>query len=676
MQNAASEGRSQGSEQGSAPRPPPWLRWVLPVLLFGAALLPFLPALSFGFVDFDDDANLASRKNPHFNEIRHALDAPTLEWMFTRSHNGHYQPLTWLSYAIDAELAGRFDARDFHRTNLLLHGLNAVLVYALARVLLRAALRGRAQELPLSVAASIASLVYAVHPLRVESVAWITERRDVLSTAFLLLSVLAYVRFATHDRRQVLWIALSLACYVASLLSKAWGITLPLVLLAIDLYPLRRRSEAAPASWYRLIGEKLLYLPFALAGAFMAARAQAPVRLTLEDHGVLNRIAQACYGLCFYPLKQVWPTSLSPIYLLESQFDAGRPVHIACMALVALGVLALVLLRRKLPGLVAAVATYAILVSPVLGFSQAGPQKVADRYTYLAAIPLSLLVGGLVLRWLSSAQPGAVRKKTALAAGVALIVCGILGALARAQTSVWRDSESLFRRVVEVQPHNFIGLHGLSIALARRPGMHAEALAHARAAVLAAPPLDNLEERLNLVNLLVELGRAEEADRELLAGLEVAPDWLIGLFRAVNRRLEAGASDEALALVERSLARAPRFVDGYAELARVHVARGQPDLAQQAWQRGLAIDPTWAHGNFALGVQALEAKNPVQAEEHFERALAGGAANVSLLIGLGSAYQAQGRLAEAGASYARALELEPGNPNARRLLDGLGRAGR
>ena len=674
MQDAASKDRGLGAQPRSAAGASAWLRWVVPVVLFAAALLPSLPARSFGFVEFDDLDNLSSRHNPHFNELRHALDGPTLEWMFTESHHGHYQPLTWLSYGVDAALAGRFDPRDFHRTNLLLHGLNAVLVYALARKLLRAALRDRVEELPLSVAASSASLVYAVHPLRVESVAWITERRDVLSAAFLLLSVLAYLRFVGPSGRRGLWVALSLACYVLSLLSKAWGITLPLLLLVIDLYPLRRRSDSPQASWRRLIGEKLLYVPFAVASAILAMQAQSTARLSFEVFGFFKRIALACFGLCFYPLKLVWPSKLSPLILLETYFDPTRPLYIACMVLVVLAVLALVLLRRRWPGLVAAAVAYAILVSPVLGFSQSGPQKVADRYTYIAAIPLCVLAGGLFLRLMVAGEPRRVARRSALAAGVALLACAVLGALARSQTLVWRDSESLFRRIVEVEPRNFFGLHGLSIALARRPETQQEALACAQAAVEAAPPLDNLEERLNLVNLLTSLGRAEEADAQLLAGLEVAPDWLIGLFRAVNRRLEAGALDDALALVERSLARAPRFVDGYAELARVQVARGHPELAQQAWQRGLAIDPSWSHGNFALGVQAIEARDPVLAAQHFERALAADAGNVSVLIALGRAYQAQGRLPEARASYERVLAIEPANPRARTLLDSLGRA--
>jgi protein O-mannosyl-transferase len=676
MQDATSTDRGLGSKHRAAAGPHSWLRWALPALLFVAALLPYLPARSFGFVEYDDEDNLSSRGNPHFNEVRHALDAPTLQWMFTQSHLGHYQPLTWLSYAVDAALAGRFDPRDFHRTNLLLHGLNAVLVYALARRLLRAALRGRVEELPLTVAACSASLVYAVHPLRVESVVWITERRDVLSAAFLLLSVLAYLSFVTRDGRRGLWIALSLACYALSLLSKAWGITLPLVLLVIDLFPLRRRSDAPSVSWRRLIGEKLLYLPFALASAILAVQAQSTARLSFEVFGLFKRIALACYGLWFYPIKLVWPSNLTPLVLLDTYFDPTRPLYVACMALVALALLALVLLRRRLPGLVAAAVAYAILVSPVLGFSQSGPQKVADRYTYIAAIPLCVLAGGLLLSWMVAGEPRKVARRSALAAGIALIACGVLGTLARSQTWVWRDSESLFRRIVEVEPHNFFGLHGLSIALARRQETREEALFCARAAVDAAPPLDNLEERLNLVNLLVELGRGEEADAQLIAGLEVAPDWLVGLYRAVNRRLEAGAMDEALALVERSLARAPRFVDGYAELARVQVARGHPELAQQAWQRGLQIDPGWVHGNFAMGVQAFEARNPVRAAELFERALAAGAGNASVLIALGRAYQAQGRLTDARASYERALALEPANPRVRELLDGLDPTGR
>jgi len=671
MQDVANMEQRRVATHGLAAAP--WLRWALPVLLFVAALLPFLPALSFGFVDYDDDRNLDSRSNPHFNEVHHALDAPTLRWMFTESYGGHYQPLTWLSYAVDAAVVGRFDPRDFHRTNLLLHGLNAVLVYVLARRLLRAAMRGQVEGIPLDVAASCTSLLYAVHPLRVESVVWITERRDVLSCAFLLLAVLAYERFATRTR--AVWLALSLACYAASLMSKAWGITLPLVLLAIDLYPLRRRSASPPKSWSRLIGEKLFYLPLALVGSMLAARAQGPARLSLDVFGPFDRFTQACYGLCFYLLKLIWPTRLSPLYLLETRYDATRPLYIACVALVVLALIALVLLRRRLPGLVAAAVTSVVLVSPVLGFSQSGPQKVADRYTYIAAIPLCVLVGGLVLRWMVGGAPRAVVRRFALVAGVTLIVSGALGSLARAQTWVWRDSESVFRRVVEVEPDNFFGSLGLSLALGRRPETLEEALVHARSAVETSPPLDNLEERRNLVQLLLQLERGDEADAQLRAGLEVAPDWLFGLQQAVTRRLDAGAQDDALALVESSLARTPHFLEGYAELARVQAARGRQDLAQQAWLRGLEIDPSWPHGHFILGLQALEDRNPSLAQEHFVRALDAGALNANLLIGLGRAYEGQGHLEEARANYERALELEPGNSRARKLLEGLGAGG-
>jgi Flp pilus assembly protein TadD len=656
----------------------PWLRWAVPIALFVAAWIPSWPARNFGFVDYDDDRNFYAQFNPWFNAQSHALEGATLDWMLTASHYGHYQPLTWVSYGVDAALAGRFDPRDFHRTNLLLHALNALLVYWLARLILSAAALGRARQGPLMLAAAATSLLYALHPLRVESVAWITERRDVLSGVFLLLAVGTYVRFVTSGGRK-LWIALSLASYAISLLAKAWGITLPAVLLVLDVYPLGRRSASAPVAWRRLLGEKLLYAPLALAFAWLAARAQAEILATVswEEHGFLQRLAQACYGLVFYLYKTVWPTELSPLYLLEAVLEPTRPVYLACMALTALGAAALFALRRKLPGLVAAMVAYAILVSPVLGFLQSGAQKVADRYMYLAGVPLALLAGALVLK-LSSGEEAAQRTRRLALAGAGVgLVSVLLGVLARAQTYVWRDSESVYRRVVEVEPDNYFGQHCLSVTLLQRRDRprqenFEEALLHARLSVAAHQGKGNVEGRRNVAYILRALGRSEEAERELEAALEVAPDWLATLQDLTQTRLARRDLDGALAAVERSLALAPRFLDGYAELAKVRAARGERAQVLEAWQRGLAVDPGWPAGNHALAVDALEAGDGVRAEALLVRALARGVNDPELLVELGRALEAQGRVDEAGARYQQALALAPGHPRAQALLAGLG----
>jgi tetratricopeptide (TPR) repeat protein len=656
----------------------PWLRWVVPLTLFVASWLPYLPALSFGFVDYDDDRNFYPQFNPWFNATNHALGGTTLEWMLHASHYGHYQPLTWISYGIDAAVTGRFDPKDFHRTNVLLHAVNAVLVYWLARRLLQAAASGRARAGPLMLAAAATSLLYALHPLRVESVAWITERRDVLSGTFLLLAVGTYLRYVASGERK-LWILLSLACYAVSLLAKAWGITLPAVLLVLDLYPLRRRSESPPVAWRRIVGEKLAYAPLALAFAVLAARAQAEILATVswKEHGFVQRLAQACYGLAFYVYKTVWPAELSPLYLLEAVLDPARPVYLACMAIVAVTVAALVALRRKIPGVVAAAVAYAILVSPVLGFLQSGAQKVADRYMYLAAVPLTLLVGALVLK-LASAPRGErnVRRLAVVGAGVGLVAV-LLGTLAHAQTFVWRDSESVYGRIVEVEPDNYFGQHCLSVTiLQRRSGDRKqnleEALVHARLSVAAHQGAGNVEGRRNVAFILRALGRQAESERELEAALEVAPDWLPTLQDLTSARLARGDLDGALAAVQRSLALAPKFLDGYAELATVRGKRGEPELALEAWQKGLDVDSNWPAGLHALAVAALDAGDAARAEKLLVKAAARGARDPEILIELGRACEAQGRLDEAELRYRQALSIAPNHPRAQALLQGLG----
>jgi tetratricopeptide (TPR) repeat protein len=668
---ASETGKTPGNEAESQ-RLPIWLRWLLPLALFAVTLLPSWPAVGYGFVDYDDDRNFYPQYNPWFNAQTYALEGPTLEWMLEASHYGHYQPLTWISYGLDAAFLGGFDPGVFHRTNLLLHALNAVLVYWLAWLLLGAAGRGRAGPLALALAAAATSLLYALHPLRVESVAWITERRDVLSGALLLLAVIAYVRYAGGARGGLAWMALSLGCYALSLGAKAWGITLPAVLLVLDLYPLRRREGVAAASWKRLLGEKLGYVPLALVFARLAASAQAEILATvsLAEHGPLQRLAQACYGLLFYPLKTLWPAGLSPLYLLEADLDPTRPVYLAAMALVAGVMTVLVVLRRRVPGLVAAAVAYAILVSPVLGFLQSGAQKVADRYTYLAALPLTLLAGWLVLRL---AEPANALRRGLVLVGV--LVLGLaLGVTSRAQTRYWSDTEALYRRMVDVESDNYFALHSLAVTLQQRGAEHlAEALGYARASVEAHPGRGNVEARRNVAWILRRMGREADAEASLREALEVAPDWLPtlqDLVRALQRR---GDTDGAVAAVEHALDLAPDFLEGYAELAALQAARGRGDLALQAWRRGLEVDPGWPQGNHALGRHALQTGDPVEAEARFLQALRRGVPSADMLVDLGRALQAQGRAQDAAVRYQQALSMDPAHAQAQALLRGLGR---
>jgi tetratricopeptide (TPR) repeat protein len=610
-----------------------WI-WTLGVGAALLAVLPFLAAAGYGYVDLDDDRNLLSQFNPWFHAGNHALDAERLRWMFTANHYGHYQPLTWLSYALDARLFG-FEPQVFHRTNLALHGGVTGLLFAVALALAAAAAGRERPGRRHAVGAFLAALSFAVHPLRTESVAWITERRDLLSAAFLLGAVLCYVRAVGGRGARAIWLSLTGLLWVLSLLSKAWGITLPAVLLVIDLYPLQRHRGEDARGIAALVREKLFLLPVALLFAWLAARAQGDTLAVVswDEHGPLQRAAQAAFGLAFYLWKTVWPQDLSPLYLLEENLDPLRVRYVvgaaACVLLAASAWWA----RARLPAWSAAVCAYAILVSPVLGFLQSGAQVAADRYTYLAGMPLSLAAGAGLAALL--APPRALQR-----AGVATLCAVGLAALAhsaRAQTRVWRDSIALFGRMVEVEPDNYFALHCLSAVLAR-DGRLEEAEVHARASIAAHPRRGNVEARYNLAIVLSRLGREAEVEPVLREGLAVDPTH-------------------------------KQMLDMY--VARL-AAAGRQDDVRAAWRAALAADPLHARANHVLGAELLAAGKAREAEPLLVRAVGSAPADPEPLVDLARAYQAQGRRDEARHCAAHALVLRPGHARAQALLRELG----
>jgi tetratricopeptide (TPR) repeat protein len=412
----------------------------LPLAVGALTAACFLPALRNDFVLWDDDLNITD--NPRYR----GLSLAHLRWMFTTFHGGHYQPLSWLTLAVDHALWG-MDASGYHLTSLLLHAATAAAVYSLLLAVLD---RGRAWTA--CVAAAAGALFYALHPLRVESVAWVTERRDVLSGLFFVVTLVAYLRMQQADgaaRRR--WLAASLAAFTLSLLSKAWGMTLPVVLLALDVHPLRRvvRTRDVP----RLVLEKWPWIALAAAAASAAFAAQHRIEAmrTLADHDPLERALQAAYGVSFYLWKTVVPADLSPLYILPDALRLSDPrFAVPLVAALALTVAAAAAWRRR-PWLLAAWLAYVAILSPVLGVAQTGPQLVADRYSYLASLPLAALAAAGLERVLARTPRAA---PAALAAAVlALVACA---ALTVRQTRVWRSSLALWEHAIRVDPRNFV----------------------------------------------------------------------------------------------------------------------------------------------------------------------------------------------------------------------------
>ncbi|HEX9125657.1 MAG TPA: tetratricopeptide repeat protein [Methylomirabilota bacterium] len=420
------------------------LRLWAPCLVFGLAFVTFLPALRADFVNWDDYDNVV--KNPGV----HGLGRSQLEWMWTGTVLGHWIPMTWMSFGLNYALGG-LQPRGYHLLNLLLHAATATLFFFIGRRLLSAA--GAANTEPaLSVGAACAALLFAVHPLRVESVVWVTERKDVLCGLFFMLAVLAYLRAVEGSTLRRGFMYASLAAFAAALLSKAAAMPLPAVLLLADVYPLRR---VRALGWRRCLLEKLPWAAVAAIGGGVALMVVLRnTRVTAyETYGLGARIAMTAYTFMFYPVRWLWPVELIPLYELPLEVHLSSPRFLVpAIAFVAVSAV-LVALRRVFPGGLAAWTLSVLMLLPISGIVHAGRQLAHDRYSYLSGLGFALLAGGGIARLLDARARGrvsAVIVRSALAGVAAVLLVLALGAWD--QSKIWQDSETLWRWSVSIDP--------------------------------------------------------------------------------------------------------------------------------------------------------------------------------------------------------------------------------
>ncbi len=470
--------RKQERQEPSAQR----LRWTLPLLIAIVTFVVFFPALQNGFVSWDDDRNFL--ENPSYR----GLGWSQLRWMFTTFHGGHYQPLSWMTLGLDYLLWG-MEPWGYHLTNLLFHAANAVLFFFVSLRLLSLAFFKTAVSgnLALHAAAGLAALIFSIHPLRVESVAWVTARRDLLSAFFLLLTLLCYLRASqvaesVFTRRR--WMTAAVLVYASSLLSKAIGMTLPVVLLALDVYPLRRLGggpgrfdrTAHLERWFgpgvrRIWFEKVSFFLLAAISGIVALfiQEEAGALKPLERYGPTARIAQAFFGFAFYLWKTIFPFGLSPLYELPARFNPWDwPFVLSGLVVVAVS-LALFVVRERWPAALAIWVCYLALLAPVSGIAQTGAQVAADRYSYLSCLGWAILAGaGLLYCW-QAWIGGRVALRTLVAVtGLATAITIGLGILTWKQTLVWRDSERLWRHVLTIDSKSSIGHNSLGVVLVGR----------------------------------------------------------------------------------------------------------------------------------------------------------------------------------------------------------------
>lgn len=405
-------------------------------------VLVYLPALGNGFVEWDD------RDYVFENPFIRSIDLQSLRWMFMEYYAANWHPLTWLSLAADYSIWG-LDPRGYHLTNVILHAINTLLVVVLARMLFMAASDKRHLALPFAV---LTGLLFGLHPIHVESVAWVSERKDLLYSLFYLSSIIFYLKFRMDRFRPGYWLCVIL--FILSGLSKPMAISLPLVLMAIDYYPLRI-IQANRASIMKSILNKLpmLIAAVALAAVTFYVQQQSGAMKTMQIVGFGERLLVAQWALLFYLYKTFVPVGYIFMYLIPPGITLSNPAYSIPLALNAVALVSIVVLRTKLPILAVSAIVYLVSLAPVLGIVQVGGQAAADRYMYLSLlVPIILTVTAVMhIR----EKSGAGRPARTLLYGALALVLAVLSYLTVAQVYVWRDTVSLATNAIDHYPeHN------------------------------------------------------------------------------------------------------------------------------------------------------------------------------------------------------------------------------
>jgi protein O-mannosyl-transferase len=440
--------------------------WLAPAIVVIATFLTFLPVVQNDFVAWDDDRDLTG--NPYWR----GLGWTQLVWMFSL-HSQHYIPLTWVSFGFDYLVWG-LNPVGYHLTNLLLHTASAVVFFFIARRLIELSMPTLQEQLAsLDIGAVFAALLFAIHPLRVESVAWAVERKDVLSGFFFLLTILLYLR---GSRR---WKVV--AVYILALFSKSIAVTIAPVLLVLDIYVLKRRA-LWEKFWLALIA-----VPFAVASSIGESRA------IFEDVPLGVRSLTALFAPGWYAFKTLLPVNLSPLYERHLDFSSD-PFVIACaVATVAVAFLVLILGRRW-PAVWACGVYTALVLGPTLGIvSTSGHEMMtsADRYTYLSFLSWAVLSGGMLSGFLRVSVKTRREKRrcdlprlTAAAkawAMAAMVVLLVFATLTWQQTQIWRNTGTFWRHVLKVDPNSSTAHYNFGRFLALQQGNTTEAIPNGNA---------------------------------------------------------------------------------------------------------------------------------------------------------------------------------------------------
>ena len=619
------------------------------VLFIGTWLL-FVRAIGNDFVNYDDPDYVTA--NEH---VQPGLTWAGVKWAFGSDDVSYWHPLTWISHLIDRSLFGGNPA-GHHATSVGLHACNAVLVFLVFRRLTGAFWTS-----------ALNAALFAWHPLRVESVAWVAERKDVLSGFFWLLALWAYAVYAERRRERSpgAWgcYTLALAAFAGGLMSKPMVVTFPLVLLVVDYWPLRRLALAPPSATvsgtspreplWRVLTEKLPFLGLSTAVSIVTVIAQKKVGTLSEVLPFDARMANAVVAVARYLGKLVWPFDLAVLY--------PHPGHWPTVAVAGALVLFVAISgtvwaqRRRRPWLLAGWLWWLVALAPVAGLVQVGIQSMADRYSYLPMLGVQFAI----LWTLRDIVSSTAARRTLVTAGAVVLAAG--AARTWNQEGVWHDSLTLFEHAVAVTKDNYLAENNIGTHLVGL-GRTAEAIEHYRRSLAIKP--DYPEARNNLGHALAKLGRAREAADCFRAALRLKPDMIAAHNNLGNALSDLGQVDEAIEHYEFVLARQPEHADALMNYGVALAMKGRLAEAEKEIRMSLRVRPDSASAESDLGNVLALTGRPAEAIANYRRAIELSPRDSQSFNNLANVNAQTGALDDAATNYQEALRLEPMNPEA------------
>ncbi len=589
------------------------------MLLAAVTLAVYWPAVHCDFLNYDDPDYFAS--NVH---VLAGLTPGNVVWAFTAGHAGNWHPLTWLSLMLDAELFGKGPFGP-HLTNLLLHAANTVLLFLLLRRLTRATWRS-----------ALVAAFFALHPLHVESVAWVTERKDVLSAFFGLLSLWGYARFVEEFKARSskfkVFFALTLLAFALGLMSKPVLVTLPLVMLLLDGWPLGRvtgdRWQLAGIG--RLVTEKIPFFVLSALSCLVTFMVQqkggAVAALTSYPPG--ERVENAFVSCARYLGKTFWPATLALPYPHPGHWPLG-------LVLFAVVLFAVVCAGagwggQKYPFAPVGWFWFVVMLVPVIGLVQVGDQSMADRYTYWPLIGVFV-----VLVWGLSEACARLRVPKPPVIFLAVIVLAACAWRTRGQLVYWQNSGTLFRHALAVTQNNYVAENELGTWLSSQ-------------------------------------GQIEEAMDCYRQSLKIKPDNVDALYDLGNAFARCADWDNAIADYRRALEIAPAQADTLDNLGFALAAKQQFTDAIACFDAALKLDPDSAGAHNNLATVLFRQHRYDEAEQHYRAALRLTPDNPQIYVNLGDTLVRLGRPADAVQYYQAALQLKPGDLRIQAKLQALG----